>query len=856
MAQITRSIGWRALRPGWALLLLPLLLLVLALGLLLRPGLTTDAAQPTTDAAPAFLASGQTVGQSFVAHHGGLSAIDVFLRPYIPGDGLIELRLQLRGQATTIATTTLPANQITTASFYRFFLPIQPESDRRDYAFTLAYAGTGQFEVGTAAGAAYHNGAQHRDDQPQDAQTSFQLIYDRPTQYLRQGVRALEWLCLLVLCAALFVLPGGALLLILHSKQLAHSDDPRPTTHESSAVRLSSVVFRPWAEQLAIAVGISLAFYPVLMLLTNGVGAQWGQFYAWLPAALALLVLGVHALRRRPPSEKVVPDPAARWPNAALALVMLATIGARLLAAQPFEAPLWGDSVQHSVMAQLMLDQGGLFTSWQPYTPYETLTVQYGFAAFVALLSWASGIDTLAATLFVGQVLNALAAFTLYPLATRITGGNRWAGVATVLIAGLLSPMPGFYLNWGRYAQLAGQVILPIALWLLWEALERGAAGWKHGWNAAVLAPIVLAGMALTYYRMPFYYAAFVPGLLLAWALPRWRFDWRLWLRGTFTLAAVGWIAIVVLLPWALRISGGALDETAAAGAARTSVWNSVVADYQIWRVIDTYVPWWLVGLCLIALVWSLTTRRWNVAAIGAWTLGLSLLVAGQLLKIPGTSLLQNFAVVIALYIPASLLAGALLGEAATWLAQHRIGGVALAVALLLATGWGAQSQGRIGDQFYEYVTRPDRRAMDWIAQNTPTDARFLVEGYSIWGGTSAVGADAGWWLPLLAGRANTMPPQYALLNERPEQGDYSKRVVGIVNEVAANRVADPQVLQILCAEGVTHVYVGQLQGQVGFGAGQLFSPQELAASDAFRELYHQDRVYVFALEPNVCEAR
>ena len=65
-------------------------------------------------------------------------------------------------------------------------------------------------------------------------------------------------------------------------------------------------------------------------------------------------------------------------------------------------------------------------------------------------------------------------------------------------------------------------------------------------------------------------------------------------------------------------------------------------------------------------------------------------------------------------------------------------------------------------------VTKPDRQAMTWIREHTPAQAKFLVEGFRIYGGRSVVGSDAGWWIPLLADRANTMPPQYALLNETP----------------------------------------------------------------------------------------
>jgi hypothetical protein len=253
---------------------------------------------------------------------------------------------------------------------------------------------------------------------------------------------------------------------------------------------------------------------------------------------------------------------------------------------------------------------------------------------------------------------------------------------------------------------------------------------------------------------------------------------------------------------------------------------------------------------------------------------------------------MQNFAVVIALYIPVSLSVGWLLGQLAIRvessihlrepIAGQVIGqgtGAArgagsagadasvdyracparsqrvVAVAFLATALLAATRQVRVVDPAHIMVTRPDMRAMAWIRENTPPEALFLVEGFRIYGGRSAVGADAGWWLPLLAGRRNTMPPQYALVNEVPLEPDYGRRVVDLVAHLESESPASPGSIELLCDWGVTHVYVGQGQGKVGAGAVQLFSPQDFRASSAFRTVYHRDRVHIFALDPQLCGA-
>jgi hypothetical protein len=611
----------------------------------------------------------------------------------------------------------------------------------------------------------------------------------------------------------------------------------------------------PWAVGLGIAVGLSLALYPLLLLWTDLVGLHLGPLYAWLPVVGGLAALawryrawrprqGWEALRQWVRTE-------ALWPDLVLIFVLALVFGVRLLVVRTLDAPMWGDSYQHTMIAQLIVDNGGLFDSWEPYVPYRSLTTHFGFPTMVAVFSWATGKGSVQATLLVGQLINGLAVFTLYPLAVRLGGGSRWAGVGAVLVAGLVSPMPAYYVNWGRYAQLAGQAILPVALWLLWEFARPG-----RFWRTVLLAGTIISGMALTYYRMVLYYVPFVLAWLIGWGLPQWGNSIRQWLRVAVYLVCAAAIALLLFLPWWRQIAGGYLATRLEAGVVSGAPAEWVWADYRIWRDVAFYVPKPLLVIALAALVWSLMRRQWAVAAIGVWVLGLASIVAGRLIHLPGANMMQNFAILIALYIPTALLLGWLIGQVSqqvierSRIEQWVIGVLTMAVALWMAVG-----QTKIVRPSFIMVTRPDMRAMAWIQEHTPSETRFLVEGFRIYNGRAAVGADAGWWIPLLAKRQNTMPPQYALLNEVPAEPEYTQRVVELVARLEANSPASQEGIRLLCDWGITHVYVGQGQGKVGAGAVQLFSPETLAASPAFSAVYRQDRVAIFALDSQICGA-
>jgi hypothetical protein len=542
---------------------------------------------------------------------------------------------------------------------------------------------------------------------------------------------------------------------------------------------------------------------------------------------------------------------------------------------------MWGDSVQHTVIAQLMLDHNGLFSSWEPYTPYSTLSVHFGFPAHTALFAWLIGLPSHRAALITAQLVNALAVICLLPLAYRLSNKSHWAASAALITAGLISSMPAFYVNWGRFAQLGGQAILAAGIWLGWEILQKmrdrslptadnarldektveHAPGvlvaLKSFLLPCLVAGAVFAGMTLTYYRMPFYAITFFMGLLIAWLAGRelrTAYQWKsILLAGVVISAAM----LLFMLPWLPRLSGSALSGMVVQGVTTAPVAQHLLLDLSQWKNLAAYLPPALISLSIVAFIWSLLQKRWEIAAFGIWILLLQLFQAGRLVNLPGANMLQVFAIIIWLYFPASLLCGWLCGEIAAW--AHKwsplAGQILFAAVFLLAALIGANKARLVAQPAgYNMVTRPDLRAMDWIRRKTQTQATFLVEGSRINLGRSVVGTDAGWWIPLFTLRKNTMPPQYAILNEVPSEEGQSQQYVDLVAALEAAPMSDPVVIKMLCEAGITHVYVGQRWGSVGSGTQQLFTPASMIDTPGYNQVYHQDRVFIFALDPAACD--
>ncbi|MBI1800141.1 MAG: hypothetical protein HYR71_00735, partial [Chloroflexi bacterium] len=596
-----------------------------------------------------------------------------------------------------------------------------------------------------------------------------------------------------------------------------------------------------------LAIGLSLALYPVLLLVSDWVGLHLGPLYAWLVLLPSLGVLGWRYLTRRPVAHRErwrwrdrLTDESL-WADLAYVAVCTLVVFGRLFVVRSVDVPMWGDAYHHTMIAQLIADHSGLFNSWQPYAELETLTYHFGFHADVAVFHWLSGADLPMATLWTGQLINALAVIALYPLAVKVSG-SRWAGAAAVFVAGLLSPMPMYYANWGRYTQLAGQAILPAAVWLSWVAFDATALKPRR----LILCWLAVGGLALTHQRVLIFLLAFVTAYLISEAN-----DKAHWVRKALNVVIVGSGSALLFLPWFVHIFAGRI--LVYVGRQVTTAADATPAFTQQYNAIGDLVAYLPAGVWLllpVATGWGLWRKRREVAVIALWWFVVLLSANPQWLRLPGEGAISNFAVFIAAYIPAGVLVGGALGWVATAWAHERRGlyFASLLVIVVVAGIWAdAQRLGDVNPSQFALVTKPDLQAAQWIRAQTPQNARFLVNSFFAYGDTLVVGSDGGWWLPLLARRQTTLPPITYGIEQGP-RADYIEWVNALPRAIQAKGITHPDVLAMLRQRGVTHVYIGQLQGRVNYGGPVVLQPEQLLGSPNFKAIYHQDRVWVFEI--------
>jgi len=799
------------------------------------------------------LENDKTIGQTFTGRYDGLQGIAVYLRPESPGNGDLQMQLStspLGGEKIT--QVDLPLEKIDRKGFYRFNFPPVDGSAGDDFYLSIRQSGEGSVRAGIASAESYTGGAAYRNGAPEEAQLAFRLIYEPRRFIFGLAGEILKWLKLLTAAAFLYLLPGWGLLSLLYS----------------------SWGERRWPEKIGLAAGVSLTVYPLLYLWTSLVGLPLGALYAWIPPVLAAVYLTVKTIRGRRKARTELHEPDLDKPArhaqrlrsyllnygpvdlAYLALALL-VLAARFWSVRTLDLPMWGDSYHHSLITQLLSDHGGLFDSWAPYAEMQTFTYHFGFHTLSATLGYLTGFDAATATLWAGQLMNVLAVFCLVPLAVRM-GRNPWAGVVAVLLAGMLAPMPMAYTNWGRYTQLAGQVILAAMVFLAWEALDRK----RTDWRLIALAGITLGGLSLTHLRVLIIAILFLVSYILLSIR-----SGRLWLLLKRGLAVCG-IAGILFLPWLIHTYSGQI----------MAIFNSQITTpaSQVPKSTDQASGTGDLFAYLPALIWlflpvvvgcGLWRRERSVLQVAVWCW--LVWIAGEpgWYGLPGTGAVTTFAVLIAAYIPASMFYGAAAGWGMQVLESPargfhegslskrypywpRLAEVLIAILVISAGFWvfGARQQDIQIDE-HALVLRPDLRAAEWIRDNLPAESRFLVNADLAFSESTTVGTDAGWWLPLTAGRQTTIPPMNYSFEREPWPG-YREWVNSLYQQIDELGIDNPQVVDELRRRGVTHVYIGQQQGGVSDFSTRSFDPAALLSSPSFTPVYHQDRVWIFEVLP------
>jgi hypothetical protein len=450
------------------------------------------------------------------------------------------------------------------------------------------------------------------------------------------------------------------------------------------------------------------------------------------------------------------------------------------------------------------------------------------------------------------------------------------AGLFAAFLTGFVSLMPAFYTNWGRYTQLAGQLLLMVALVFLVRLMS---AEWRR--EEFALLALCVGGLVVVHYRILIFFGLFCLPLAVL-VMVRNRGGWQTTVSSWARVAAATLAGLLFALPWIVNLIVNYLPGL---GERLGTVTEDYLAEYNNLEALVVYAGRLMAAVALIGVIVAVVVLlrraklreggeagRWNAAGaalvVATWV---GLLVLSLYVR-PGA--IGSYTVAIMLYIPLSALGGYGLGTIVDLLAtrwtvvrQVAVAGVVVA-APLAATMLGTAQVVDAGS--YNYVQRADLQAFEWIRANVNPEAKFLISSEFSYTGRAVTASDAGMWLPLLTGRNVSVPALNSWM-EKPIDNDFFTRTrelaaytqpltttEGLANpdsnqSVLVERgiiggphvISDDETLTLMRELGVTHVYAGSQEGKSEMRLGIEAIRRDTAH---FELIYDEGGVSVFRL--------
>ena len=507
---------------------------------------------------------------------------------------------------------------------------------------------------------------------------------------------------------------------------------------------------------LADSVGLSVALTAIIALIGFLVGLRFTRpLLIGLYAFCALvLVVGLVWRATRPGALARI-----RWkwlPVGVLGLAALIGLAAwRLYQARDLLLPAWVDSVHHTLIVRVIMENGGLPTTLDPYLPAE-FSYHYGFHVLAALFASLANIEPAVALLWFGQILNALIALSVYRLAMEVWNDWRRAVLAALLV-GFGLHMPAYYLTWGRYTLLTGLLLLPLAMAALLRVSRQPTD------RSTMLAAVILtAGVALSHYTtlllLGFFTFILLVAPLLRSRLPdesgvqprRWQAIWPV------ALTALG--GVLIAAPWLARVWQQTSTQAAISLVSPLNSSQSEYWDYILYLLGPAHNATWL-AVAGVGLVWALLRKPARPLAV--WGLLLALLTLPWGLRLAP---FRPDHMAIVLFLPASLLAADLvfslveLASKLPWFWLKRVTQATVILAALTGVGWGGWQTRDVLNPGTVFITQADLDALNWVRENTPAEARFMINTTG-WMENIYRGVDGGYWLLSYTGRQAILPP-------------------------------------------------------------------------------------------------
>lgn len=595
-------------------------------------------------------------------------------------------------------------------------------------------------------------------------------------------------------------------------------------------------------ERWIMAVGLSVAFYPILYYVTRAMipHLRLGQ-NKLIVLLVVLFLFTVWKLRKNWRDQFRLGKLAGPF-----LFVLAVTLLTRFYLAHYYPYPAWTDSLHHILITGLVATTGKLPFNLLPYAPTGLDQYHLGLYALTGSLEVLAGIPAHQALIWMSQAINGLCGLGVFIfLAKRV---SPLAGIVGMAVVGLFSFQPALYFSWGRFTQSSSQTLLLIASFAVWEAVRAWKAEWETD-RAAVLSlagvsAVLVAGVFLIHFRA----AAFLLPLLAVICIYEFADAVKAkqhGLRTFLSILTIAVVSLVLILPALSPAMGFYVDrrskpsEPAVSEETSSLRDNQYYANYDLQALFEIGAEKWMIGLTLLGVLVGLFRKnRLMITIMAIWILMLFGMGLLYLLNISLLAFTNLTGMMIMLYLPIGVILGTFTEDLAQLFALRKreklVAGLQWVGLFLIVVA--VISRLNTVEDYRQFMTVSDEKAMNWIEQNTPPDTIIAVHTH-YWLPDSPHGSDAGYFIPYYADRKTTTSTMISSL------GPGYDTVMAESEAVMSLYTASPDITT-LCTLGVEYLYDGQKNPFDGVE----FNIQAVEQNENTQIVYQDEEVTIYKL--------
>lgn len=590
-------------------------------------------------------------------------------------------------------------------------------------------------------------------------------------------------------------------------------------------------------QRLIISPGLSLAFIPLLTYFFTLIGIKVNTIVILLIFLIfAAIILLKYILEHKKNNGTVFKFNTFKnsfqkyelLSYLILFAILLISLFIRLIPVKDVLVGPGSDSYHHTLIVQLIIENGGIPLNYEPYAQLSSFTYHFGFHSIVAFIYWVSGFDVAKLVLYSGQILNAFAILPIFIFVDRLFKDRKMALLSSFIV-GLISVFPAYLINWGRFTSLTGLVILPIAFLLVIESIKLE----KRDIKILILSGLVLSGLFVSHYRIIIAALCFFMVYIL-YELYSNRKDIKIQKEIILRFTVIGITAFILLLPWFIHLLNNSRI---------LSEWVNTANYYSLDRIGSAgsyYSNNFLLVISICGVLAGFLKKNKYIIVITLWISILLTFSNPYWIKLPGSGRLDFVTVVTMLFFPVSVTCSYFiiyLSDKIKFTKSRCL--IVLSILILVLIPFSAIKIAGLFEPESVFVKNGDIEAMTWIKSNTSKDAVFLIDSIDFdWNRDFIMGIDGGSWIPLFTGRKVIIPPMvYA--TETAYENNFTEKVKGLSK--ASELINTESAVKFLTKNNVSYVYFG------GRNWGKL-QLQSLQDNPYLEPVYSKDGVWIFGI--------